>query len=152
MQNRAHDIRSNSRLVILHQRKLIRQDARILDQNVESLQPLRTLCEVLDGLVVRQIKQPHLDDARTSGGLLDGLLGGLALFKVADGDDDFGGVEAHKVTGGFETEAGVGAGDDDGLAGVLFGGVGRDGEELGAHECDGRLHVRHVGGLLCTSR
>lgn len=52
------------------------------------------------------------------------------------------------MTGCFETEAGIAAGDDDGLAGVLLGGVGRDGEELGAQECDGRLHVRHLGGLV----
>ena len=54
------------------------------------------------------------------------------------------------MAGCFETEAGVAAGDEDGLASVFFGRVGRDGEELGAQKCDGRLHVRHVGGLRST--
>ena len=39
------------------------------------------------------------------------------------------------------------------MAGVFLGGIGWDGEELGAQECDGGLHVRHLGGLLlgCTT-
>ena len=78
--------------------------------------------------------------------MLNGFLGRLAIFEVADGEDDFGGVEADKVAGGFETKAGVAAGDDNGLVGVLFCGVGGDGEELGAHECEWGLNVRHLGG------
>lgn len=146
MQHRADDIRRDARLVVLHDGKVERHDSRILHQNVQSLQPLRTLREVLDRLIVRQIELPHFGNARPSCGFLDGFLRRLALFEVADGEDNFGGVETHEVAGRFETEAGIAACDDDGLAGVLFGGVRGDGEKLGAQECDGRLHVRHLGG------
>ena len=146
MQNRTDNIRRNTRLIILHHGKIKRHDPRILNQDIEPLQPLRTFRKALDGLIVREIELPDFDDARSSRRLLNGFLGRLALFEVADGEDDFGGVEADKVAGGFETEAGVAAGDDDGLVGVFFCGVGGYGEELGAHECDGGLHVRHLGG------
>ena len=95
---------------------------------------------------MREIELPDFDNTRSARRLLNGFLGRLALFEIADGEDNFGGVEADKVAGGFETEAGVAAGDDDGLVGVFFGGVGGYGEELGAHECDGGLHVRHLDG------
>ena len=52
------------------------------------------------------------------------------------------------MAGCFETEAGVAAGDDDGLVGEFLGGVRRDGEQLGTQECDGGLYVRHLGGLF----
>ena len=99
---------------------------------------------------MREIELPDFDDTRSARGSLDGFLGRLALVEVADGEDDFGGVEADKVAGGFEAEAGVAAGDDDGLVGVFFCGVGGYGEELGAHECDGLLHVRHLGGRILS--
>lgn len=146
MQNRTDNVCRNTRLIILHHGKLKRHDPRILNQDIKPLQPLRTFGKVLDGLIVREIELPHFDNARSSRRLLNGFLGPLALFEVADGEDDFGGVEADKVAGGFETEAGVAAGDDDGLVGVFFSGVGGYGEELGAHECNGGLHVRHLGG------
>lgn len=52
------------------------------------------------------------------------------------------------MAGCFETETDVAACDDDSLAGVLLGGVWRDGEKLGAQKCEGRLHIRHLGGLI----
>lgn len=148
MQNRTDNVRRNTRLIVLRLYKSRRQDPRILHQDVQSLEPLRAPRKVLDGLVVREIELPDFDDAGAAGGLLDGSLGRLALFEGADGEDDFGGVEADEVAGGFEAEAGVAAGDDDGLVGVFFGGVGGDGEELGAHECDGGVHVGHLGGWV----
>ena len=75
---------------------------------------------------MREIELPHFEHARASCRLLDGFLGRLALFEGADGEDDFGGVETDEVAGGFEAEAGVAAGDDDGLVGVFLGGVGGD--------------------------
>lgn len=51
----------------------------------------------------------------------------------------------------FETEAGVAACDDDGLAGILLGGVGGGKEELGAQEGNGGLHAGHLGGLIGIS-
>ena len=145
MQNRTDNIRRNSRLVILHRGKSERHDARILNQDIKSLQALGALRKVLDRLIVRQIKLPHLDDTRTPRRLLDGSSCLVTFFEIADRKDDFGGVETDKVAGCFEAEAGVAAGDDDGLAGVFLGGVWGDGEPLGADECDGGLHVRHLG-------
>ena len=152
MQNRTDNIRRNRRLILLHPRKIKRHDPCILNQNIQSLQPLRALRKVLDGLIVREIELPHFDDIGAACGLLDGFLSRLAFFEAADGENDFGGVEADEVAGCFEAEAGVAAGDDDGLVGVFLGGVGGDGEELGAHECDGGCHVWHFGGLIwgCT--
>lgn len=49
----------------------------------------------------------------------------MALFQVSYSEDEPGRVQTDKVAGGFETEACVGAGDDDGLA---VEGLGRDGE------------------------
>ena len=151
MQNRTDNIRRNTRLIILHHREIKRHDPRIFNQNVKPLQPLRALCKFLDRLIRREIKLPHLDDARPSGGLFDGFFRGLAFFEIADREDDFGGVKTHKVARGFETEAGVAACDDDGLAGVFFGGVGGVEEELGAEEGNGLLNVGHLGGLVGMS-
>ena len=92
---------------------------------------------------MREIKLPDLNDTVTTGGLLDGFLRRFAFGEVADGEDDLGGVEADKVAGCFEAEAGVAARHDDGLAGVFLCGVGWDGEELGAHECEG-VWVGHL--------
>ena len=147
MQNRTDDIRRHARLILLHHLKPTRQDPRVLHHDVQPLQPHRALRKEPDGLVVREVELPDLDDARAAGRLLDGLLRRLALFDVPDGEDDFGGVEADEVAGGFEAEAGVAAGYDDGLVGVFFGGVGGGEEELGAHEGEGALHVGHFGGF-----
>lgn len=152
MQNGADNIGSNARLVIFHHGEIEGHDSRILNQNVKSFQALRTLCEVLDRLIVSKIKLPHLDNTGTSCCFLDGSLCRLALFEVANCEDDFGGIETHEVAGCFETEAGVAACDNDGLTGVFLGGVGRDGEELGAQERDGRLYVRHLGGLVLSTQ
>ena len=141
MQNRTDDIRRQARLILLHQREPTRQDPRVLHHNVQPLESHGALGKEADGLVVREVELPDFEDARAAGGPLDGPPGRLALFDVPDGEDDFGGVEADEVAGGFEAEAGVAAGDDDGLAGVLFGGVWGHGEELGAEEGEGFLHV-----------
>ena len=151
VQNRTDNIRSDARLIILHHREIERHNPRILHENVKSLQPLRTPRKVLDRLIRREIELPHLDDAHTSCRLFDGFFRGFAFFEVADCEDDFGGVETHKVARCFEAEAGVAACDDDGLAGVLFGGVGGLEEELGAQEGNGGLYVGHLGGLIGTS-
>lgn len=96
---------------------------------------------------MREVELPYLDDAGAAGGLLDGPFRRVAFFEVPDGEDDFGGVEADEVAGGFEAEAGVAAGYDDGLVGVFFSGVRGCDEELRAHEGEGFLHVGHLGGL-----
>ena len=151
MQDRADNVRSNTRLIILHHREIERHNPRILNKNVKPLQPLRTPRKVFDGLIRREIELPHLDDARPSCRFFDGFFRGLAFFEIADREDDFGGVETYKVARCFETEAGVAACDDDGLAGVLLGGVGGVEEELGAQEGNGGLHVGHLGGLIGIS-
>ena len=150
MQDRTDDIRRQTRLIPLHHLKLACQNPRILHHNIQPLQAHRALSEKPDRLIVREVELPDLDDARAAGRLLNGPLGRLALFDGPDGEDDFGGVEADEVAGGFEAEAGVAAGHDDGLVGVLFGGVGGRDEELGAHEREGFLHVGHLGDLAQT--
>lgn len=45
--------------------------------------------------------------------------GFFAFGEGADGEDDSGGVEDEILAGGFEAEAGVGAGDYDGFAGGI---------------------------------
>ena len=147
MQNRTDDIRRHARLVLLHHLKLTRQDPRVLHHDVQPLQSHRALRKEPDRLVVREVELPDLDDARAAGRLLNGPFRRLAFFEVAHGEDDFGGVEADEVAGGFEAEAGVAAGYDDGLVGVFFGGVWGGEDELGAHEGQGALHVGHFGGF-----
>ena len=66
MQNRTDNVRRNTRLIILHHGKIKRHDPRILNQNIKSLQPLRTFRKVLDGLIVREIELPDFDDARSA--------------------------------------------------------------------------------------
>ena len=123
MQNRTDDIRRHARLVLLHHLKLTRQNPRVLHHDVQPLESHRALGKEPDGLVVREVELPYLDDARAAGRLLNGLFRRLAFFEVPDREDDFGGVEADEVAGGFEAEAGVAAGYDDGLVGVFLGGV-----------------------------
>lgn len=48
------------------------------------------------------------------------------------------------MTGGFEAEAGVGAGYDDGFAGVGVGWVGEGGEELALEEVKVALRVEEA--------
>ena len=147
MQNRTDDIRRHARLILLHHLKLPRQDHPILHNNLQPFQSHRALGKEPDRLVVREIELPDLDDVRPAGRLLDGFFRCLTFFEVPDGEDDFGGVEADEVAGGFEAEAGVAAGYDDGLVGVFLCGVRGGEQELGAHEGEGFLHVGHFGGF-----
>ena len=90
------------------------------------------LGEGLDGGVGREVEFPDIDDG--AGFVQAGFdvgFGLVSLVKIADGQDDFVGVEADEVAGCFETEAVAGAGDDDGLAGEELRGDSRSSKPSG---------------------
>ena len=85
--------------------------------------------------MTRQIQLPDLDTGgRGVGGGRESSRRGSAFRKVANGENDLCGVEAEEMTGSFETQASIRAGNDDGLAGEIGSGVGEGDEELGVEE------------------
>lgn len=66
--------------------------------------------------------------------MLNGGFGLVALFEVPHSENHAAAPEPNKVTGGFETETGVGAGYYDVFSGVRARRVGEGGEELGFEE------------------
>ncbi len=135
-----HHIRRNLHLIPLrHARRIQTQQRRIRQHHIQPLQlPLGTATKRAHTLKRTQIQRPDLDHGVA--GLLLGQLdvrpGGLAALGAAAGQDDAGGAQADKVAGGFEAEAAVCAGDDDGAAGVGGAGEG-EGAELGLEEVSG---------------
>lgn len=118
------------------------RDASVQHRGVQSRQRGRPRRERLDRRVARVVQVPDVDGAGALCLALDFLFGRLALRDGADGDDYFGGSHAHEVLGGLETEADVGAGDDDGHAGEVIVGVRRFLEELSVDV----VEERHDGG------
>lgn len=110
----------------------------VLDHHVQPVQlPLGAGAEGPHALVGLQVKRPYLHHARSAArGGFDVGLGGLALFGGPHCQNHALGVEAGEVPGGFEPEADVGAGHDDGFGVVgLF--WGREGPPLSSTEKQG---------------
>lgn len=109
-----------------------RGDPCVLDHHVQAVQlGGRARAKVPDALKAAHVDLPDLDDAalrrrrrRRTGGLNVGA-GRLTLVRVAARQDDLGRAETAKVPGGFQAQAHVGPGDDDGLALVVLVGVGQ---------------------------
>ena len=100
-------------------------DAGVQDGDIEARQLRRAGCEGLDAVVGGHVQIPYFNDVRAAGALLDGGLRARALGRVAHAEDHAVGVQRHELGGGLEAEPGVGAGDQDGVAGEGGGGLGR---------------------------
>ena len=91
-------------------------DACVEEGNVEVGElAVNALGEGVDAGEAVHVEFPYLHDAGALGLAFDGLLGDLAFFEVADGEDDGGGAELDVFEGGAVADAGVGACHDDGL-------------------------------------
>jgi len=85
------------------------------------------LGERLNAWVRRHVELPYLNFAigvDELGTDLDGGFGGEALVDGANAQNKLGDAELSKFKGGFEAEAGVRAGDEDGPVGESCGGRG----------------------------
>lgn len=135
-QKRRHHIHRHRALVPLGQHASARHNRhrRILHHDVQPVQPLRPLAERLDALEAGQVQRPHLHDVPAgTRAAQDGRFGRFSALGAAAGEDDLGCVEACEVPRGFEADADVGAGYDDGLAGEVVGWIG-EGPELVVEE------------------
>jgi hypothetical protein len=146
---------------ILRPSQLRRQSARIENHIIQfpiQLTP-RTVGERSQTGVVQHIARPDFDAGiEATCAREDGFAGFLAFGQGADGEHDGFGAQLDELQGGFEADAGVGAGDDYISAGHGWVGCGwripfSDGEfEDGGHVFASSCGLKRVAGLdtLCN--
>ena len=126
-------------------------DAGIFKENIDTGKFSGASGKCFDGVVGGEVEGPDFDDGGVAlGGVFDVSFGCFSGLGVADGEDQFRGFEARKMACGFLSEACVGTGDDDGLAGE--GGCRIDWlePELGPEEALG-YEAHRGGGVLWES-
>lgn len=131
-----HHVDRDHRFIPLHFGELGRRDARVGDEDINTIQfSLGTRCELLHAAVVGHVELPYLDHAFAAAGrLLDVFFGGVALFEAAHCEDQGVGSEAGEVAGCFLSKADIAASYDDGSALVGTCGVGESLNELAVEE------------------
>lgn len=109
-------------------------DTGIFDHGVESGKGLCPFGESERRCCALQIQGPHLDGFGSVGAVPDTphnvFFGSFTFLDRSDGQDQFGGIEAVDVASRFESEADVGATDDDSLASEGLGGICRCSKKL----------------------
>lgn len=94
-----------------------RREAGIAHEDIDAIQLLSLLRKGFDARKVTKVDKPDIEFGRAVGMRgADGSDGSVAFALVAAGDDDTISLEAGEVASGFEAEANVGAGGDDGSA------------------------------------